>query len=227
MSKCKWCNIKFEVNDKPKGWMANHSRWCSQNPNLTKYKEKLADSRKSINYETVSTSIKQAWKDGKYDNMNFSKTRKPLSDSHKLKISNALRSAHLNGRHSGWTHVNTNISQMSRPEKTFQKMLQESKVYDKYHIEYGYAISKYFLDFAILNLKIDIEIDGVQHIRNISNIEHDNKRDRFLLDSGWRVYRISIKELLENTVIQDLLSFIESDEKYRKYDSIEILKKYK
>lgn len=36
---CKHCQQIFNLCDKPKSWMANHSRWCSFNPKISKYKE--------------------------------------------------------------------------------------------------------------------------------------------------------------------------------------------
>lgn len=34
---CKHCNEKFDLSDKPAGWMANHSRWCDKNPKRKDY----------------------------------------------------------------------------------------------------------------------------------------------------------------------------------------------
>jgi very-short-patch-repair endonuclease len=117
---------------------------------------------------------------------------KKLSKKHREKISKALKKAHKNGNHPGWSHVNSSKNHMSRPERIFYNMLNESGLNNKYHIEYGFSVSKYFLDFAIIDFKIDIEIDGVQHIRNEKNIKHDSKRDKFLLEDNWKVYRISV-----------------------------------
>lgn len=36
-NQCKWCFEEFEVSDKSRGWMANHSRWCIKNPSRKKY----------------------------------------------------------------------------------------------------------------------------------------------------------------------------------------------
>lgn len=37
MNKCKHCKIEYDITDKPKGWMANHSRWCNKNPKRSEY----------------------------------------------------------------------------------------------------------------------------------------------------------------------------------------------
>ena len=39
---CKHCKKEFDISDKPSGWMANHSRWCDENPKRQEYVEKLS-----------------------------------------------------------------------------------------------------------------------------------------------------------------------------------------
>lgn len=34
---CKHCKKEFDIEDKPIGWMANHSRWCDENPKRKEY----------------------------------------------------------------------------------------------------------------------------------------------------------------------------------------------
>lgn len=45
--KCKHCNIEFDISNKPKGWMANHSRWCDLNPKRSNYSNNLNKARNS------------------------------------------------------------------------------------------------------------------------------------------------------------------------------------
>lgn len=35
---CKHCKKEFNISDKPRGWMANHTRWCDENPKRQDYK---------------------------------------------------------------------------------------------------------------------------------------------------------------------------------------------
>jgi hypothetical protein len=46
--KCKHCGQEFDISDKSKGWMANHSRWCDSNPKKKTYQKNLAKARKTI-----------------------------------------------------------------------------------------------------------------------------------------------------------------------------------
>ena len=50
----------------------------------------------------------------------------------------------------------------------------------------------YFLDFYIKNKNIDLEIDGKQHR---SRQEHDDFRDKILIENGYVVYRIKWKNI--------------------------------
>lgn len=83
-------------------------------------------------------------------------------------------------------------------EQWFEDFLLESKLSDKYNIKYNYSVYPYFLDFAFLDLKLDVEVDGRFHYIYDENIEHDKKRNQKLEKSGWRIYRISIDEVNKN-----------------------------
>jgi hypothetical protein len=42
---CKHCKDKFDISDKPSGWMANHTRWCDSNPKRGSYNKDLSKAR--------------------------------------------------------------------------------------------------------------------------------------------------------------------------------------
>ena len=44
---CKHCKMEFEIENKPKGWFANHSRWCDKNPKRNIWNKGVADCKKS------------------------------------------------------------------------------------------------------------------------------------------------------------------------------------
>jgi very-short-patch-repair endonuclease len=118
-----------------------------------------------------------------------------LSRSHKKLISEGLKKAHKEGRHPGWGHINENANK-SYPERRFSKILDSFGYYEKFNIREHFRFGKYTLDFAIIDLKIDIEIDGQQHFRTQKLIEKDRERDLYLERNGWLVYRIAWLELL-------------------------------
>ena len=152
-----------------------------------------------------------------------------VTEDTKNKISAGLKLSHSSGVHPGWKHINSSKNRMSRPEKIFNELLKENGFFDKYSIEYGFSVSKYFLDFAILDLKIDIEIDGQQHFRTNYAISYDLARDNFMINDGWSVYRISAKELFDDKdkVINEFIKFIQIKSRFRKYNIEDILKQYK
>lgn len=66
---CKHCNSEFNIADKPKGWMANHSRWCESNPKRIQYLEVAKNLNNLISPESrkqIRESLKVAHAAGKY-----------------------------------------------------------------------------------------------------------------------------------------------------------------
>jgi hypothetical protein len=103
MPTCKHCGQIFETVDKPKGWMANHSRWCESNPKISQYVENL----KSRIWENVHSkeaeekrkrTVSANAKLGKYKDKNAALKGKPgkkHTQESKKKISEAaLKSKH-------------------------------------------------------------------------------------------------------------------------------------
>jgi len=65
-------------------------------------------------------------------------------------------------------------------------------ILDSHKVDYieQHPVSLYSLDFAILESKIDLEIDGDQHYLDKRVIESDKRRTKYLSDRGWTVIRI-------------------------------------
>lgn len=75
---CKWCKTFFDITDKPKGWMANHSRWCDENPKRKEYVNRLSKTRdEHITEETrekMKLGISEAHKRGAYQHIDYGKS---------------------------------------------------------------------------------------------------------------------------------------------------------
>jgi very-short-patch-repair endonuclease len=85
-------------------------------------------------------------------------------------------------------------SKKSWIEEVFMKYL---KKYDIGGWVYNYHFGIYSLDFAFPEWKLDVELDGNTH--NLKNvIEIDKRRDQYLIENGWKVLRITGKEIKEN-----------------------------
>lgn len=122
----------------------------------------------------------------------------PVSNETRKKLSEIIQKRIKEGKHCGWKTRNIE----SYPETFFKTVLDNNNI--KY--EFNKPIQKtelginengcYFLDFA-LNNKIDLEIDGKQHLLKERKI-HDVERDNRLINNGWKVYRIAWKALPRN-----------------------------
>lgn len=55
--------------------------------------------------------------------------------------------------------------------------------------EREFKVGKYFIDFAFIDIKIALEIDGRTH-NDIEVIQKDIQKDNYLKSNGWLVYRI-------------------------------------
>lgn len=150
--------------------------------------------------------------------------KRKMNENVKQKISNSLIKAHFDKRHPGWYHINSNKTMRSRPEEYFYNALIKDNTL---HFIEKYYVDGYFLDFALLKYKCDIEIDGKQHF-NKNQIEHDKKRNEYLIQKGWRIFRIPAKLILINCElqIQKLKYWLETDEKLSTYDFEKVLKLY-
>lgn len=79
------------------------------------------------------------------------------------------------------------------------KIIIPYKLYINYDIINEYPVYPYFLDFAFININLDIELDGRCHfINGNERIEHDINRDNQLNQNGWIVYRISFYDIEQN-----------------------------
>lgn len=80
-------------------------------------------------------------------------------------------------------------------ERLMAKALEEAKI----EAVYGYPIRckfGYILDFAIPDLKIDIECDGEPWHKDGN--DHDRKRNWYLRNQGWKILRFKGKEIKNN-----------------------------
>ena len=90
----------------------------------------------------------------------------------------------------------------------YDNVILKYNLLDKYDIINEQCVYPYFLDFAFINIKLDVELDGRCHFKNgEKRIEHDIKRDNDLIQQGWKIFRISFNETNENT-IKEFLEYL-------------------
>ena len=215
MKKCQHCEKEFE-DDFSRNF-SNHVKWCSKNPKREEYLDHLKKLRLDRTYKSMVRDgriyVKQLKESGPLCCLN-------CKEEIKNRRSFASHLMYEKGNHPGWDHINKSTDHRSYPEKYFLAVLKEKGLFEQHVIIEKMTFGKYYLDFAFLDLRIDLEIDGGQHYNTTEAIEYDNMRNKFVLDAGWRVYRISWEAFLKDKTgeISRFLSFIESSEKIVNYD---------
>jgi ribosomal protein S27AE len=105
------------------------------------------------------------------------------------KISDGIKKAIKEGRFKGWG-IHKKGQQPSYPEKFFMGVLDSRNIPYKYDEHVG----KYHIDFAIKDKMVALEIDGGQHKEKALKYR-DDKKDLYLTENGWKVYRIPWKSI--------------------------------
>jgi hypothetical protein len=113
---------------------------------------------------------------------------RPLSDEHKKKIS-LKRREFLEKHPDKVPYVVNHTSKISYPEQYFLECFK-----DVTNITFQHRVFRYKLDFANIEEKIYLEIDGEQHYSDQRIVEHDISRTKKLNELGWTCYRIRWSE---------------------------------
>jgi very-short-patch-repair endonuclease len=113
-----------------------------------------------------------------------------------------------------WERKNQGL--MSNLEKWFvTEVIQKYCLPEKYDIVNEYSMFPYFIDFAFVNAKIAVELDGPVHFCNgRERLQHDLEKDKFLLSKGWKVIRIAYFETNEEK-IKEFLELLDDLSKYQ------------
>lgn len=124
-------------------------------------------------------------------------TKQKYKFKHTVESKEKLRLARLkymkeNPDKTAWRKKN-----ISYPEKLFLQKIILLNWDSKFRIEREYSFFPYFVDFAFLNEKIAVEIDGSQHLL-IERKNLDEEKDKLLINSGWSVIRVTEHEIKNN-----------------------------
>lgn len=84
----------------------------------------------------------------------------------------------------------------SYPEKIFMKECKSRGYEKRFKIIPELPFFPYQIDFAFINEKVAVEIDGSQHLLAK---ERDNKKDKSLKKKGWRLIRFTATQIIHNT----------------------------
>lgn len=135
---------------------------------------------------------------------------KHLPEEMKKNISNGMKRAHAEGR--AWNIGKSRWNnEPSYPEKFFMKVI-ENEFEDK-NYKFEHPVGIYSVDFAWIEKKKAIEIDGAQHERFDEVKRRDRRKDKYLLENGWTILRVSWSKMYHDTqkLIRECKDFIYSD----------------
>lgn len=132
-----------------------------------------------------------------------------ITPEYRKKLSNAMQKRIANGTHKGW--ASRSKIKPSYAEQYIIQLLSELNL--KYDREV--KVGKWFVDFAQIENKLALEIDGKQHLLP-ERKESDNKKDKFLVENGWKILRIQWKKITKefrNELILNITSFFNINSK--------------
>lgn len=210
-SKCKHCNQSFDISDKPKGFMANHSRWCDKNPKRNSYKTNPA-SVAAMNAAKLKSGITNQFTKAAVTGCEIPTSKlkgtviegRPHSDETKRKISES-RTRYLseNPDKHPWK---TNNKFTSKPCEHLKKTLRNvGYVFEE---EFKVLPNRHFsVDIAFVDKKIGIEINGNQHYDASGNLlpYYQNRHD-LIVDTGWTLHEVHYSKSYDIVYISNLIN---------------------
>jgi very-short-patch-repair endonuclease len=190
-NKCVFCGREAST----KGGNTIHQNRCHQNPNRRTPSKKWYASmhKRKGNGQNQYTKHGSDWvlsDEARQKIAEVNRNRKPSKET-RLKISESMKLAHKENR--AWNIGKSRWNNKpSYPEHFFMKAI-ENEFSDK-DFEREYSVGRYSCDFAWIEKKKCIEIDGDQHYRFEEYRQRDQRKDQLLESKGWTVLRIRWKD---------------------------------
>jgi very-short-patch-repair endonuclease len=200
MIKCEICGQSFLK----KCGLSMHRKKCGFDPIekdsiIKSYVEDMCSIRdlmKKYNYsKNKIAGILDGMTRSQSDSAKIAKIRYPFRHTENSKVK--MRDARLKYMSENPDKTAWRKSNFSYPEKLFFNKLLELKWDQEYAIEREHSVYPYYIDFAFLNEKVAVEIDGSQHL-NEDRKEKDEKKDLLLIENEWTVVRVTENEIKKN-----------------------------
>lgn len=195
---CQFCNKLC----KNRNSLCNHERLCSKNPNKQDSAPAFLEYNKNIQLGLIDVWNKGLTKETDERVAKHSESIKAYYTEHdgvwlgkkhteetKKKIGEGVKKF-LENNPEMIPYKRNHSSKESYPEEYFTTVFENENI----KLNKQYRFHSYTLDFCNVDKKIDIEVDGDQHYLDPVIIEHDKKRNKFLHDAGWTVFRIRWSE---------------------------------
>jgi len=167
-TKAKRKEINHTISKKLKGR-------SNETPHLTKNKEiKICLECKKEYTTRIKTQL--------YCSQECARKNNGCTEHARKSISGKVQERLQNGTFSGWK--SRKDKEPSYPEKYFISLFENEKIEGW---KRDYKVGRWFIDFAFIEKKLALEIDGKQHEERK---EKDKIKDDFLEKNDWKVYRI-------------------------------------
>jgi very-short-patch-repair endonuclease len=187
---CPHCDKEYSKNGIGTHIWRTHGEGQNWTANIDGYKD---GTRKGTNGFIKGTQVEHS--DETKKKISEKATGRIIDYSTREKISESMKIAHKEGRAHNIGQSRWN-NEMSYPEKFFTLVIENEFTDKKYINEFPVGI--YSIDFAWVDKKRAIEIDGDQHEKPDYKTR-DKRKDKKLNEEGWKVLRIKWKDLYENT----------------------------
>lgn len=196
--KCSFCDRSFSRASRTKF----HQNYCPVNPNRVRKENQYSVAKRQGKTFRMSEESRRKM-------AQFGSTNSSSRESVRRKISES-QIKYLKDHPDRVPYLLNHSSKRSYPELVFENALKSAGISGWVS---HYRNSVYQYDFAFLDEKIDVEIDGATHktekVRKI-----DAKRDDFSKTQSWRVVRFDAE-----TVLKDVNSCVERLASVRKLAS--------
>lgn len=188
---CQYCGKQCKnINS-----LRTHEVRCKKNPNRIPIKHSNLNDfnkkRKDGDIQTWNKGLTKENSEGlasmakKNSELMKGRTHRPWTDEEKKNLS-IKRTEYLKEHGiNRWSNFNNR----SYAEEYFEEAFKNA-----FEVEYHISGLTYTIDFADVENKVAIEIDGEQHYNTSGLREEDIKRDKILFDLGWKTIRIRWSE---------------------------------
>jgi len=205
---CQYCGKEC----KSRNSLCNHERLCRKNPNRQETYFTLNNEIYPRGENQYTKAKRLGLPAPRYE---VSKeTREKMSKNNachrpevRQKISESMKKAHAEGRAHNIGECRWN-NEPSYPEKWIMEVIKNENINPNYKREYSFH--RFSLDFAWVDTKKVIEIDGEQHLTDKIQQKRDLEKDRLLKEEGWSELRVQWKDVCGDTRywIQKIKDFI-------------------
>lgn len=217
MSICKHCHKEFDISDKPKGWMANHSRWCELNPKRKNYGKESVAAMNSARIKNGNLNQYVKAKNLGYTFTVSDETKQKLSIASKGRIKPKEECIKISNARKKWILENPEKHPWKRNDKFKSKPCEHLK---EILIDLGISFIEEYqpikdrgfsIDIAIPDKMIAIEVNGNQHYSDpklgILNNYYKERHD-LISNAGWKIHEIHYANVYNETFVEKLIALI-------------------